>query len=172
MPPSTPGIKPKLIDACVLIDFIKADRGILKLISRYIGPLYMLSAVLDEVKDIETLTELSELDLIVIEPELEDVFAASMEPGSISFQDKLCLLTAMRQGYICVTNDRELRKQCEKNNVEPLWGLELLIRLHKAGGVQTEKAIKLARDIHLNNPKHITGEILKRFIDIIEKQKI
>jgi predicted nucleic acid-binding protein len=159
------------MDACVLIDFIKADRGVLKLISDYVGSLHVLSAVLDEVKEIKDLKELSELHLIVIEPELEDAFTASGDIGSISFQDKLCLLTAERHGFICVTNDKEVRKQCEKNNVELLWGLQLIARLHKSGGIKAEQSVKLAWTIHRNNPNHINEEIVKRFIDIIEKQK-
>jgi rRNA-processing protein FCF1 len=169
LPPQT-NTKPMLMDACVLIDFIKADRSVLKIMADNIGPLYVLTTVIEEINEIKNIKELEALGLIVIEPELEDAFHASGSKDSLSFQDKLCLFTAKRYGFICVTNDRELRKQCEKNNVELLWGLQLITRLHRCGGIQIEKSIKIVRDIQRNNPKHINEEIVRRFIRIINDQ--
>jgi len=91
--------------------------------------------------------------------------------GPISFQDRLCLLTAKRYGYICVTNDKNLRKQCVTDGVPILWGLQLLARLHENGGMPSAVAIEIARQIHKNNPRHITVDIIERFIRIIKLQK-
>jgi rRNA-processing protein FCF1 len=159
------------MDACVLIDFIKVDRSIFEFIMKYVGPVFVVSPVVDEVNEIDNEEELVELGLIIIEPELEDAFAAASVSGPTSFQDRLCLNTAKRYGFTCVTNDINLRKLCEKENVPILWGLELLSQLHQAGGISAQKAIKIAQQIHKINPKHITVKIVERFINIIKKME-
>lgn len=157
-----------LMDACVLIDFIKADSSIFKLFVKYVGEIHVVSPVVEEVKDIESTQALEKLGLIIIEPKLDDVFTAANQSGSISFQDRLCLLTAKREGFICVTNDKRLRKQCEKDNVQILWGLQLLVGLHEKGGITSADAVELAEQIHKNNPKHISLKLLERFKDAVK----
>ncbi len=167
-----PHHKPKmlLMDACVLIDYVKAERKLPGLISAHVGPVYVLSVILEEVRDIKNKDELHNLNLIIIEPEIEDAYLAFEKKSSISFQDRLCLLTAKRNNFICVTNDKELRRQCKRNNVEVLWGLQLIAELHKTGGISAESAIKTALTIHHNNPMQINKKIVTDFIEIISKQ--
>ena len=166
----TPGtLKLMIMDACVLIDFIKADRSVLELIVKHIGPVHMISPVIDEINEIDNEEELVDLGLIIVEPELEDAFAAASTSGPTSFQDHLCFLTAKRYGFTCVTNDKNLRKLCEKEKVPLLWGLQLLIELHQSGGIPAQDAIEIAHQIHKTNPKHITAKILERFIENIKK---
>jgi hypothetical protein len=57
---------------CVLIDFIKADRAMLELVVKYVGPPHVISPVVDEVNEIDNENELLALGLIIIEPEIED----------------------------------------------------------------------------------------------------
>lgn len=163
---------PKLmiIDACVLIDFLEADRSIIRRIVKYVGPVYVTSPVVDEVNDIGNEDELSDLDIIVVEPDMEDAFAAAGQTGPLSFQDRLCLLTAKRNGWTCVTNDKNLRKRCRQENVKLLWGLEVLAELHKFRGISDKKVLEMAHEIHASNPKHITQTILSRFEKIIGQQ--
>ncbi len=40
-----------IMDACVLIDFIKAERAVLELVVKHIGPLHVTSPVVEEVKE-------------------------------------------------------------------------------------------------------------------------
>ncbi len=154
-----------IMDACVLIDFIKADRSILELVVKHVGPLHVASPVVDEVNEIEDENELVELGLVIVEPEIEDAYAAASQAGPISFQDRICLLVAKRYGFTCVTNDKNLRKLCQKEKVPLLWGLQLLVELHRCGGIPREDALDIARKIHKANPKHITPKILERFTD-------
>ena len=163
--------KPMLMDACVLIDFIKADRSILELIVKYVGPLHVISPVVDEVNEIDDEGELVELGLSIVEPEIEDAYAAASQIGPTSFQDRLCLLTAKRYGFTCVTNDKNLRKLCEEENVPLSWGLQLLADLHQVGGILPDDALDIAQRIHKANPRHITLQILRRFTTIIQKQQ-
>jgi len=160
-----------IMDACVLIDFIKADRVVLELVVKHVGSLHVVSPVVDEVHEIEDENELVELGLIVVEPEIEDAFAAAGPAGPTSFQDRLCLLTAVRNDLICVTNDKNLRRLCSEKGVPLLWGLELLSELHKAGGIPGKEAETIARAIHASNPKHITAKILSRFTHIIRRRE-
>ena len=161
-----------IMDACVLIDFIKAQRSVLELVVKHVGPLYVTSPVVDEVKEIDDEKDLVELGLLIVEPELEDAYmAASQSGGPLSFQDRLCLLAAKRHGFTCVTNDKNLRKSCTQEGVPILWGLELLAELHKAGGISEKEAKRIAQAIRTSNPKHITANIISRFIEIIRHQE-
>lgn len=74
---------PKLMimDACVLIDFIKTGRAVLELVVKHVGPLYVTSPMFDEVNEIDDESELVSLGLIIIEPEIEDAYAASSRSG-------------------------------------------------------------------------------------------
>ncbi|MCX6647752.1 MAG: hypothetical protein NTY09_15545 [bacterium] len=155
--------EPMILDASVLIDFVKADRSILKLVVKNVGSLYVVDAVLGEVNQINHENELVEIGVRVIEPDMKDVDEASQMSGPTSFQDHLCYLTARRIGYVCVTNDRNLRRLCMENHVTICWGLELLIKLHKAGGISTERSIELVELIHHNNPRHINIKLVNRF---------
>jgi len=160
-----------IMDACVLIDFIKADRSVLELVVKHVGPLHVNGPVIDEVKDIESEKELVKLGLIIVEPEIEDLDAASQKNRRTSKPDNLCLLMAKRHGLTCVTNDKPLRTLCEKENVPTMWGLELLIELHRSGGIPAETALDIARKRHEANPKHITHEILEQFTELIQMSK-
>lgn len=160
-----------IMDACVLIDFVKADRLVLRLFVKHLGAVHVISPILDEVREIRHEEEITELGLVVVEPELEDAFAAAGARGPTSFQDRLCLLTAKRFGFTCVTNDTNLRKLCEKESVPILWGLQLLIQLCWAGGISAQGAMGIANEIHRANPKHITKKILQQFSLAIRKQR-
>ena len=165
--------RPKLMimDACVLIDFIKAERAVLELVVKYVGPLYVTSPVVEEIHEIDDENELVNLGLIIIEPEIEDAYtAAGTVAGPLSFEDWLCLLTAKRNGFTCVTNDKNLRKFCKQEGVSLLWGLELVAELHKAGGLPGQEAEAFAQAIRQSNPKHITEGIVSRFTELIREQ--
>lgn len=160
-----------MMDACVLIDFINAERAVLELVVKHVGPLYVISPVVDEVNEIEGESELIALGLNIVEPEIEDAYAAAGRSGPLSFEDWLCLLTAKRYGFTCVTNDKNLRKFCKQEGVPLLWGLELVAELHKVGGIPGKEAETLAQTIRRSNPKHITEKIVSRFVELIRRQE-
>ena len=162
-------MKSLILDACVLIDYLKTDRLVLKLFAVYIAPVYVISPVIREINQIESSYELIELGLSIDEPELDDVFLASNEKGPNSFQDLLCLYTAKRNGYICVTNDKNLRRRCREEGVSILWGLELQIDLYRTNGISRKDAEKTAQMIRESNPKHITRKIIETFFEKIKQ---
>jgi rRNA-processing protein FCF1 len=160
-----------LMDACVLIDFIKTEPSVLELVVNHVGPVYVSSTVVEEVNEIDDENELAALGLIIIEPEIEDAYAAGSRTGPLSFEDWLCLFTARRHGFTCVTNDKNLRKHCRQEGVSLLWGLELLAEVHKIGKIPATEARAIAKAIQRSNPKHITEEIISRFSDAIRRQE-
>lgn len=152
-----------ILDANVLIDFCEADHTVLSLISTYIGQIYIVTPVLDEV----TLLEeglCASLGLHIIEPDLGQLLLAAEKRGALSFKDHLCLILAKANGWICVTNDGRLRRECEAEDVPVLWGLELLALLIESGGLSPEKARDIARAIHQANPRYVGIDILNRFL--------
>lgn len=160
----TPSTQPVflILDACVLIDYIKTDRFILELVGKQLGRVHVVSSVVDEVLDISSPQELTELGIEIVEPEMADAFTAAAAQGALSFADHLCLLTAKRNRFTCVTNDSSLRKTCERESVPTLWGLELLALLAEAQAMSGRDAYQVALAIQAINPRFITSKILKR----------
>lgn len=152
-----------IMDACVLIDYMNGGPELCKLISSHIGPIFVATPILEEVDSIKSLEELEDLGISPIEPEIEDVFAAEELEGQTSFQDNICFLTAKRQGFTCVSNDKNLRRQCMGASIPILWGLELILELTESGGIRKKEASRIARAIQRSNPRYITAKVLSDF---------
>ena len=69
------------------------------------------------------------------------------QPQYLSFQDQLCLLIAKENSWVCATNDKQLRGQCEKDGVEVIWGLEIMVLLNKEGYLERIEAEKTVERI-------------------------
>jgi len=160
-----------IVDADVLIDFIKADRNIISIIIKHLAPVYVVRQVLKQVKAIESEEELTSLGVTVIDPEIEDLYTAAKTTSPTDFEDQLCYLTAKRHGFTCVTNDKDLRNCCIDDGVPSLRGLRLILRLCALQRISVAEAIKIAEQIHKNNPRYITKTILKNFIKALKQQK-
>ncbi|MGD9975732.1 MAG: hypothetical protein AB7S77_21955 [Desulfatirhabdiaceae bacterium] len=98
-------------------------------------------------------------------------FQVAADTGPLSFQDWLCMLTAKRHHFSCVTNDKNLRKQCKNNGISAVWGLEILAALHKSGGLSGADVLAIAKQIRTANPTHITEKIISNFEEIIKGQE-
>lgn len=70
--------------------------------------------------------------------------------------DKLILVMARDNDYICLTNDSHLRKRCFEKGVQVYWGLEIMFPLCEGGHLLEKAAIRMGR-------LYITDEILERF---------
>jgi predicted nucleic acid-binding protein len=161
-----------IMDACVLIDFIKADRNIFKLFARYVGEIHLTSTMVREIKEVDNVEELVALGIVIVEPEISDAYEAANLAGQTSFHDRLCMLTAKRHGLTCVTNDTNLRRLCEREKVQYIWGLRILAELCLYGGIAAGRAIEIAEQIHRDNPFHITVKIIDGFKDIIKNKTV
>lgn len=151
-----------ILDANILIDFFKCDKTIIKLICTYVGQIHVATPVLNEVDEI-TESDCLELGIMLVEPEIDQVMLAVTEKrGPLSFQDNLCLVLAKHHGWTCVTNDKPLRRECEREGVSLIWGIDLICILVESQGISAIDAKDIILEIHHSNPKYITEEVVKR----------
>lgn len=161
MKPSDRGYVGFIIDASVLIDYMKSDITVLTHVSRSVAPIHLASPVLAEVEQISENSANSKA-IHVVEPSLEQVRLAVERAGRVSFQDRLCALMARDNEWACITSDRQLRSFCRGLGVPCVWGLEPLRWLVSRGHLTTDQAIAIARQIAESNT-FITSQILARF---------
>jgi hypothetical protein len=158
-----------LLDANVVIDYAIADLGVLGLVARHIGRVYVVRSILEEVDQIQE-GDCERLGIEIVEPSLEQLVAAgAAQRDRLSFTDRLSLIIAHDSGWTCVTNDRALRKACSQLHVPVKWGLELMLALVRAGEFEADAALAVARAIHEDNTRHLTAEILERFARELER---
>lgn len=150
-----------LVDACVLIDFAKADSSVLTLTSRHVGQVHVATPVFEEAKDIDPAMAAS-LGIKLVEPSFNILVQAAAVRGRLSFQDRLCLLVAKAHGYVCVSNDKQLRASCEAEGVAVMWGFEVLALLVEARALPPADAKDLAEKIAASN-RRIGPSVLTRF---------
>lgn len=157
-----------LIDADVLLDFVKTNLFIIDLIGSCLGTVYVTSdTVVEEIGD-TTEQNLQDHRIIIIEPELADAYKAASIKGKTSFRDRLCFYTAKRNNMICVTNDSNLRKLCIQEGVETVRSLRLVANLYKVGGISYREAITIANEIK-NINTYITENIIDEFKSILKE---
>ena len=90
-----------------------------------------------------------------------------MKRGQLSFRDHLCLLVALDERFVCVTNDKMLRKACVEERVSILWGLEIMTTLVQSYAMSATDAIETAEKIHRSNPLHIPRKLVDRFSKVV-----
>ena len=149
-----------ILDANVLIDLLLCDKMILPLISEYVGQVAIATTILEEVQGF-TADDCIELGIFLVEPSLNQVMAAAESPTPLSFYDWLCLLLVEEGDWICVTNDKALRRQCTSRNLAVMWELEMLCLLVEAGGLLKEQCKGIILSIKDRNPFFITDTIVE-----------
>ena len=158
-----------LMDACVVLDYLKADRELFKLISENIGELYVPEEVVSEIKDVGGSEELKALGLKIIETNADDYCEAALrsQSGPLSPVEHICFLTAQRNGFVCVTNDTRLRKKCERERVETMRGLQLILLLFERGGIDKQRALQIGARARQN--PWLAESAYKNFAERVEK---
>lgn len=151
-----------IADANVLIDYAKTNLEILGLVAKYVGPVYIASAIMDEVDQIDE-AQCQTLGLTIVEGNLTQLTEASQRGGPLSFEDKLCLILARDNGWTCLSNDGPLRDACSEIGVTVVWGLEIMLQLVKDSHLSADEAIDVAQAIHLVNPLYVTKKIVTAF---------
>ena len=116
-----------LVDACVLIDYATTSRSVLKLVSKHVGKLHVTSTVFREVTQIRS-KDAKKWGLTIVEPTLEMMAQAAIAKGRLSSEDRLAVAMSKEFGFTCVSNDNQLRLECDRQGVPVLWGLELLVQ--------------------------------------------
>jgi len=156
-------------DADVLIDYVRAAKGVLEVMAKDMWDVYVPHAIIAEVEEL-SLTEARRIALIVYEPTLDELTEATVRGGPLSERDKLCFCIARNKGWACLTNDGLLRKRCRSEDVQVIWGLEALLTLHENDLLSMRKAIDTAWAIHRVNPHYIHAEVVEQFVVKIGKK--
>lgn len=140
------GDKCILLDACVLIDFLKEDSDVLVCVGQHIGTIVVPSPLLLEVKGI-TLNQCKDLGIRVVTPDMSLLEQAAVRLGGLSFNDRLCLSMSKELQAILCSNDRLLLTTASKAGVMTRWGLELLLLLAQVEVMSFRSAEEIATRI-------------------------
>ena len=151
-----------IVDANVLIDYLKTDISILTIYSKEIGQIYVPTDVLEKVKQLET-GECDRLNLEIVEPTTEQYLEAAPKIRGLAFDDRVCFILARDNKWYCISNDIQLRVICEENGISVLWGLELMLPLEERKLIEPTEILQVAKDIHESNPLFVNKTILKKF---------
>jgi len=152
-----------ICDANILIDYAKANKKIIALVTEHLYEIWVPLPVWEEVNDLSR-DDAEVLGINVIEPSLAQTYeAANMYGGGLSDEDHLCFVMVRDEKAICATNEKSLRKKCKDNDIEVLWGLQMMIQLCDKGKLTIKLAERVARKIAQENIT-ITKEIITRFI--------
>ncbi len=152
-----------ICDANILIDYAKANKKIIGLITAHLYEIWIPLPVWSEVKDLSD-DDAELLGLNIAEPSLSQTYeAANMFGGGLSDEDSMCFIMARDEKAICATNEKPLRKKCMENKIEVLWGLQMIIQLCEIGRLKVEGAVKIGEKIVKMNPR-ITQKVLDDFI--------
>ena len=164
-PGSCPGARAVLLaEANVLMDYCESgNRAVLSLAAEQIGPLVVVSSVLDEVRELDA-DDCANLGIRIVEATTEQLDRAGWVDSPVSFSDQVGLVLCRDEGWTCVTNDRTLKRLCEQLGVPVRFGLSLLVDLAVAGAITRRRAGVVARRIHALNPNHIDDRVLSRFL--------
>jgi len=151
-----------VLDASVLIDYAVTDLSVLELVARHVAPVHVPTPLLQETQQVSR-RDCEHLGIIVSEPTLEQLLSAGQQRGGpLSFQDRMCVIASKAGGLTCVTNDRALRRACVAENIDVVWGLELIVELVERQQLTASEAIQTARAIAGKN-RFITSAVISRF---------
>lgn len=157
-----------LADADVLIDYRESEFSVLGLVGKHVGPLKVLTSVLDEVRGVAA-ADCRQLGIDVIEVETSRMIRAAAVESRVSFNDRLCFLTCLEESWTCVTNDRALRRLCSHHDVKTRFGLDLMVDLVASGALCRRRAVMVARRIQASNPTHINERVLTRYMSKLDR---
>ena len=157
-----------LADADVLIDYRESELSVLGLVGKHVGPLKVISPVLDEVRGV-TAADCRRLGIDVIEVETSRMIRAAAVESRVSFNDRLCFLTCLEENWTCVTNDRALRRLCSRHDVTTRFGLDLMVALVACDALSRRRAEAVARSIQASNPTHVNERVLTRYMSKLDQ---
>ncbi|MEA4883000.1 MAG: hypothetical protein VB144_04920 [Clostridia bacterium] len=157
--------RPIVIDAMAVIDFLDADPSILPLISQHVGDLHVTRPVFEEIGRIDE-SQCNTLGIRIVDLTAEQYREAGSLVDGLSFQDCTCFVLVRDNCWLCLTNDRRLRRECSSHAIGCLWSLETLVKLVQKSVLGPIEAYHIGEAIHRLNP-FITHEILQKFSRLI-----
>jgi rRNA-processing protein FCF1 len=151
-----------IIDANVLIDYFESDLQILTQVSDNLGLIHIARSTFNKVHHL-TVAAAQKHHFTIVTPDLKTAVEASKGRGRLAYDDRETLFLAKNNGWICITNDKQLREECKNEGVSCIWGLELMLILVKKNIISINAAIKTGDIIRKNNPKYIKNNIISEF---------
>ena len=151
-----------VLDANVLIDYWNADRSILSLAARALGPIHVPLPVLAKVDQL-THFDCEQAGLTLFEPSTEQLLEAGQGTTRLAFDDRICLIVCRDNHWTCLTNDKALRRACTQLGIRIVWGLELMVRLVETRQLPPETALAVAEQIHFINQAFVDRAVLESF---------
>lgn len=145
----------------------------LSLLSDNVGRVHIARSTFEKVEQL-TAAAARKHHLTIVTADFDTVFRASQERRALASDDRETLLIAKLNDWICITNDRALRRACKAEDVHCLWGLEPMKALVGHRLISRSEAIVVARNIQVSNPGYITEGIVSKFaeqIGAIPKQR-
>ena len=156
-----------ICDANILIDYLNAGEDCLRAACSY-AEVMVPDVVLNEVQHLDVEAAVG-LGMDIIEVPLEVLAEAESRIPGCSMQDTVCFLLALKNEWICATNDGKLRKQCLEGGVATVRGFRLLADIVKAGNMTRARAKKAGKQIGEQN-REITRGILEDFLLLLEEE--
>lgn len=152
-------------DANVLIDIIKADVEMLEIAAEHYK-IHVPYLVLQEVKQLDE-DSAGKLGLILYEESIEMINLAQKQQGKLSPEDIVCFEIARKEGFICLTNDKNLKAKCDAEGVECMRGLRLIINLVKAKKISVVRAKSTGEKIRKSNV-FIQKDVFDKFLNELD----
>lgn len=157
-----------LADANVVIDYVKTDRSILRLVSEHVAPLKLLRQVLATVHGLSR-SDCRALRIEVVDPPVELVVQAGTDRPRVSVEDYLCFLVCKSEQWTLATNDRRLIRVCEEGEVRFTRGLRLVLDLVEKRVLSKHRALEVALAVQETNPGHINTEVIAEFQRLLDE---
>lgn len=151
-----------IVDANVLIDYLKADESILQLAAAHLGTVHVPREIIDEVDQIDD-SDCERLGLEIVAANTDQLLEAGSSSGKLSFEDWVCFILARDNSWTCVSNDLPLHKNCQQAGVSSMWGLELLLELASQKHLSRTRALQVAEKIRQASGKRVTEAIVAEF---------
>ena len=155
-------------DAGSLLDIVEADPSIIQLVAAHLGDLRIPAPALLKIDNAKAY-EIQRLGVSVHECTTEDLLEAAPNNLSLSFEERLCLITARDEKWTLVTHDLVLKRICDSDDVTSVCALDLLLQLLKGAHISQMTANHIASKLRRVNPKFMTQERVDSYIIAITK---
>lgn len=152
-----------VVDANVLIDYVRSEPEMLRLAATHIGSLLVPSPVALKVRRSWSEQDIELGGLQITVPTKEQFEEAADKPPNPAFDDWCCLIVARDCCGECVTNDSRLRRECTAAGVKVLYGMELLLELAHLKIITANDARRCAGLIQKTSPGFFHVKIMEEF---------
>jgi hypothetical protein len=150
-------------DAGSLLDIAEADPSLIQLVTTHVGDLRIPVPALVKINNAKA-REIQRLGVSIHECTTENLIEAGPNRLNLSFEERLCLITARDEKWTLVTHDLVLKRACDADGLTSACALDLLLQLLKGAHIGGETAKNIACNLRRLNPKFMTEERIDSYI--------